>query len=160
MVPQRIIWHHSGTNIVPYGVPEIDRDHKKRGFPKSELGYFVGYHYVIAQNGHVWQTRKEDEIGAHDTGENVNSLGICLLGNFSEDLPQEPQIASAVRLLAEIRGRWKIPITRIEPHRWDDDTECPGKRLADNWLTTEYLQREGDALLRLFHWLGARYNLL
>ena len=106
------------------------------------------------------QARKEDEIGAHDTGENLNSLGICLAGDFSQEMPTEPQIASAVRLLADIRKRWKIPVTRIEPHRWDDETECPGTNLPDNWLTAQYLEREGDALLRLFHWLGTRYNLL
>jgi hypothetical protein len=134
--------------------------HKTRGFPISSFGYYVGYHWLIEPDGSIRQARKETEIGAHDAGENINSIGICLAGNFDLFMPNESQIASAALLVKQIRERWKIPVTRIEPHRWDDDTACPGSLLQDNWLINEYLQREGTAYLKLFYWIGRTYNLL
>lgn len=158
--PSRIIWHHSADNSDAHQFDKINAHHKSQGFPKSQLGYFVGYHYVIEPDGSVRQARKEDEIGAHDAGENPNSLGICLAGNFSLRYPSEAQIASAALLVKQIRGRHKIPITRIEPHRWDDQTECPGTLLADNWLITQYLKREGNQFERFFQQIGEYFGLI
>ena len=124
------------------------------------MGYYVGYHYLIEANGAVIQARKENEIGAHDSGENSNSLGICLAGDFSTRLPSEEQAASAALLVKQIRGRWNIPITRIEPHRWDDTTECPGKFLPDNWLITQYLKRQGNQFEKFFQQIGEYFKLL
>ena len=160
MKPQRIVWHHSGTNKVPYGYPEINIDHKKRGFPISKLGYYVGYHYVVAKNGHVMQCRLETETGAHDAGENLNSLGICLLGDFNTARPTEEQAATAAALVGALRSRHNIPISRIEPHRWDDSTDCPGLLLPDNWLTHEYLRRETNPLFHLFYRIGILLDLI
>lgn len=124
------------------------------------MGYWVGYHYLIEADGTVRQARAENEIGAHDAGENSNSLGICLAGDFSKRYPSELQSASAALLVKQIRTRWPIPVTRIEPHRWDDTTECPGTLLADNWLTKEYLKRSGDQFLIFFQKIGEYFNLL
>lgn len=158
--PSRLIWHHSGDADQSRQLAKINSWHKKRGFPLSSLGYYVGYHYLIEADGVVVQTRREDEIGAHDQGENPNSLGICFAGNFDENMPNEAQVVAAVRLVADIRSRHDILITRIEPHRFDDDTSCPGSLLSDNWLIDEYLKREGSPALRVFQWLGRTYKLI
>lgn len=160
MTPERIIWHH--TAYAPQ-VPQfelVNDWHKDRGFPLSSRGYYVGYHWFIEPDGTLKQAREENEIGAHDHGENLNSLGICLAGNFSVNLPNEEQIAAAVLLVSRLRKKWNIKINRIEPHRWDDTTECPGSLLPDNFLVTEYLRRNSDPLLKLTGWLASRYNLL
>ena len=111
-------------------------------------------------SGEVWKTRKETEIGAHDAGENPNSLGVCLAGNFNITQPTDLQKIAVVRLLSEIKSRWPIPLTRIEPHRWDDQTDCPGRNLPDNWLMNLWLEREGSNALKVFHWIGKKYGLL
>ena len=160
MTPQRVIWHHSADTTQAPQFDVIDLYHKKQHFPKSSLGYYVGYHYLVEPNGEIRQARREDEIGAHDAGENPNSLGICLAGNFSVWRPNESQVVAVCSLVHDIRKRWSIPITRIEPHRWDDLTECPGTLLADDWLTTQYLQRNAVMLARTFHFLGKQLNLL
>ncbi len=158
--PSRIIWHHSAINDDKAQFVRINKYHEERSFPVSRLGYYVGYHYLIEPDGRVIKCREETEIGAHDQGENVNSLGICLAGNFSLRYPSEAQIASAALLIKEIRSRWQIPVTRIEPHRWDDDTECPGTLLPDNFLINEFLKREGSIFTKYFYEVGKYFKLL
>lgn len=158
--PQRIIWHHSAINQDKHQFDQINQYHKERGFPVSSLGFYVGYHWLIENDGSIRQARKETEIGAHDAGENINSIGICLAGHFNLGYPSEEQTAAAAKLIGEIRSRWKIPVTRIEPHRWDDTTECPGTLLPDNWIINEYLKREGSVFLLFFYKVGAYFNLL
>src|SRR3990167_1154547 len=125
---------------------KINAYHKSKGFPISSLGFYVGYHWLIEPDGTIKKARKEDEVGAHDQGENLDSIGICLAGNFNLNMPPEPQAASAAKLLGEIRDRLNIPITKIEPHRQDDQTDCPGKLLGDNWIILNYLDRHPSAV--------------
>ena len=150
MTPQRIIWHHSADDSQEHQFDKINLDHQSKDFPVSATGFYVGYHWLIEPDGEVKQARPEDEIGAHDKGENLNSIGICLAGNFNAFLPSEEQAAAAAKLVGEIRSRWPIPINRIEPHRWDDTTDCPGLNLPDNWLILEYLKRHESHVVRAF----------
>jgi len=158
--PTRIIWHHSADASNEKQFDKVNAYHKTRDFPRSSLGYFVGYHWFIERDGSLVQARKETEIGAHDSGENTNSIGICLAGNCNFIMPTEAQSASAALLVKNIRNRWKIPVTRIEPHRWDDSTDCPGTLLPDNWLINEFLQREGTIFTKYFYLVGKQFNLL
>lgn len=61
------------------GVKEIDKWHRQRGFLK------IGYHYVVRRDGTVEKGRKDSEVGAHVSGYNTGSLGICLVGGVKED---------------------------------------------------------------------------
>jgi N-acetylmuramoyl-L-alanine amidase len=61
------------------GREEIDRWHKDRGWRG------IGYHYVIRRNGMVEIGRPLDEKGAHVTGHNHHTLGICLVGGIDSD---------------------------------------------------------------------------
>lgn len=160
MIPSRIIWHHSAINKDGDQLKQIDAYHKQRDFPLSKRGYYVGYHYLIERSGLVTQCRDLDEIGAHDQGENLNSIGICLAGDFTAMLPNEAQTKTAATIVAEIRAAYFIPINRIEPHRWDDNTQCPGAFLPDNWLVKKYLEYEGSPILRAVYWLCEAAKLL
>ena len=160
MTPHRIIWHHTADPSPAPQFDKINEAHKARGFPISKLGYYVGYHFLIEPNGTIRTARKLDEIGAHDEGENVNSLGIALAGNFTRQTVSEGQSISAAKLIASIRKTIPIPITRIEPHRWDDATQCPGKFLSDNWMIENFLAREGSLALRTFYEIGKKFKLL
>lgn len=144
--PQWIIIHHSGgTDSDPladtshHGVKEIDDWHRQKRFPKSELGYYVGYHYVINKDGNVAQTRGDKEVGAHCKGMNFSSIGIVLSGNFDRlphsenSYPTKEQIASLRTLLDELTDRHLIVGSRIVPHRAFSSKSCYGKNLGDAW---------------------------
>ena len=131
--PNRIIWHHTGAGGATPQFTRTDRYHKSRGFPRSALGFYGGYHVLIEKDGAARRYRDDEEVGAHDAGENVNSIGIALAGNFNVELPTEPQTAAFRELLLQTMNRWKIPADRIDPHRFGDTTDCPGTNLADTW---------------------------
>lgn len=131
--PNRIIWHHSAVQSKKHQAAGINNSHRTRGFPKSSLGFYGGYHLLIERDGSVFRFRNDNEIGAHDSGENINSLGICLAGNFSLEYPNEAQVAALTPLLRDWMQKYGISAERIDPHRMGDSTECPGKLLPDNW---------------------------
>ena len=133
MIPRRIVWHHSAADTPDPQFHAINGWHKDRGFPISSLGFYVGYHYVIEKDGTVARARTDQEIGAHDTGENIDSLGICLVGNFSVSVPTVQQAFAFANLLRQLMMAHVISINAIEPHRRDDKTECPGTLMPDNW---------------------------
>lgn len=130
-----IIHHTGGSDADPYAdtshhtVSMVDSWHKKIGFNKSKLGYYVGYHYFIEKDGKVTQCRMHDETGCHTVGYN-QCIGICLAGNFDATLPSNEQIASTVKLLKQL----KQPNTKIVPHRkFAPHKTCYGSKLADNY---------------------------
>lgn len=77
----------------------------------------IGYNYIIAQNGAIYAGRDpgtypQDLVqGAHFSGANTNTLGICMLGNY--ELAPVPQIAydALVSLVS-----WKCAKDSLQPH--------------------------------------------
>ena len=45
----------------------------------------IGYHYVIELDGTVHVGRDESVIGAHTTGYNAHSIGVCYVGGCAKD---------------------------------------------------------------------------
>lgn len=123
--------HHSASPQATTTLELVNEWHKQRGFNLSSLGYYVGYHYLIAPTGEVYQTRAIGEDGCHciafDEGEhtsfNKSSVGICLMGNFEFEDPTPEQIKSLEGLLKNLKPQ------RILGHRDVASTLCPGKSL-------------------------------
>ena len=131
--PNRIIWHHSADATLAPQFDKINAYHKKQWNYKSALGFYGGYHILIENDGTIRRYRNDNEIGAHDAGENVNSLGVCLAGNFSISYPSREQQNVLAQQLRAWCALYNIPINRIDPHRMGDTTECPGKLLNDEF---------------------------
>ena len=147
--PNKIIWHHSADPDTGLQLSKINVAHKNRGFRKSSLGFYVGYHWLIEHNGLVIQCREEGVMGAHDQGENFGSIGVCLAGHFNSRKPTKAQEKATGKLVKEIMKRWSIRVTRLEPHRWGDPTDCPGTLLLDNWLAFNYIQYEINLITKI-----------
>lgn len=138
--PEYLIIHHTGgTDANPlqdsanYTVEQCSNDHKARFGMKSRTGLWCGYHYMIDKNGKRWQTRFDDEEGAHARGYNSKSLGICLMGNFDAFLPTQPQIDELKKIMKEKSDYYKIPLDKIIPHRGVAQKTCYGMRLPEAW---------------------------
>ena len=82
----------------------------------------IGYHKVILKNGKLVSGRPEYWVGAHVSGKNDVSLGVCLIGR---DDFTKPQFSSLEAVLRE----WKslYPDAKILGHRDTGNTSktCP-----------------------------------
>lgn len=110
----------------------------------------IGYNYLIAPDGVIYAGRDpgnlvhEDEVlGAHFCASNTGTMGICLLGTFTETEPTAEAMASLNHLLA-----WKMAKDSLYPlgvnphplnpqlgiiaaHRHGCATVCPGDAFID-----------------------------
>lgn len=88
----------------------------------------VGYHYLIGKTGTIYAGRDIGIRGAHVGGFNTGSAGICLMGDFTQELPTEPQLASTRQLLQWLTDT--LAPTHITGHRnFNAETLCPGDNL-------------------------------
>lgn len=121
---KEIIVHCSATpEGKDFTVADIKRWHLQRGFSD------IGYHYVIYRDGSIHTGRDESIIGAHCTGHNTNSIGVCYIGGCVSNgktpkdtrTPQQKQ--SLVKLLKELKT--KYPQASIHSHRDFANKACP-----------------------------------
>lgn len=138
--PNKIIVHHTGgSDANPlqdssnFTLGQCNELHKQRGFSKSSLGYYVGYHFYIAKNGSYTHTRAYSDEGCHVIGQNRSSIGICMAGNFDATLPTKEQVDTLKKLLIKVCTQCKIDKTKIFPHRLYANKTCYGKNLSDTW---------------------------
>lgn len=89
----------------------------------------IGYHYVIELDGSVHKGREESVIGAHCSGQNANSIGICYVGGVAKDCKTpkdtrtEAQKQSLAKLLKELKQ--KYPKATIHGHSEYTNKACP-----------------------------------
>ena len=106
---------------------QIQRSHLKG---KSPPWGDIGYHFLIDPEGRVFQGRDLAWQGAHARGDNnVQNIGICLLGNFDEEHPTKAALESLRKLLDSLRKTYRIPRSEVHKHAEFRNTDCPGKFL-------------------------------
>lgn len=103
-------------------VKEIDSWHKQRGWQG------VGYHYVIYLDGSIHPGRDINKVGAHCSGHNKNSIGICYVGGVDKNMkPKDTrtpeQKEALIYLLKELKTRY--PNVGIFGHRDFANKACP-----------------------------------
>lgn len=120
----KIIVHCSATpEGKDYTVKDIDSWHRAQGFNS------IGYHYVIYRDGAVAKGRDESLVGAHCTGQNSNSIGICYIGGMDaanknpKDTRTPQQKESLLKLLKELKK--KYPKATIHNHNEFANKACP-----------------------------------
>lgn len=119
-----IIIHCAATSpSMNIGVKEIDRWHRAKGW----LG--CGYHFVIRRDGTVEKGRDEKVAGAHVSGMNYCSIGICLVGGVKEDkvTPDnnftDAQFESMKTLVTQLLA--KYPGAKVRGHKDFAKKACP-----------------------------------
>ncbi len=128
-----IVIHSAATKPTQnIGIETIRRWHKQRGFLD------VGYHFVIRRGGQVETGRPVRALGAHASGFNARSVGICYIGGVDENNQPSANMTPAqdralVSLLTQLRAQF--PEARIVGHRDlpNANTECPSFDVA-GWL--------------------------
>lgn len=57
----------------------------------------IGYNYLIDPNGIIYEGRGDNVLGAHFSGMNSGTMGICLLGNYQPSASEDVQPTIAMR---------------------------------------------------------------
>lgn len=89
----------------------------------------IGYHYVIYRDGSLHEGRDVNIVGAHCTGHNAHSIGVCYIGGCKtdgmspKDTRTDAQKATLLSLLRELRK--KYPYAKIHGHRKFANKACP-----------------------------------
>lgn len=89
----------------------------------------IGYHFVIYLDGSIHRGRNLDTVGAHCTGHNTHSIGVCYVGGVAKDgkTPKDTrtpeQKLALMRLLREFKKNY--PNVKIYGHRDFSSKACP-----------------------------------
>lgn len=128
---KEIIVHYTAT---PQGenftVEQIRQMHLARGFSD------IGYHWYIDRDGNIFKGRDEKLAGAHTTGHNTISIGVCYCGgcpprsvknwqNVGMDTRTPAQKAALLKLLKELKHN-RYPNATIHGHNEFANKPCPG----------------------------------
>ena len=127
-----IIIHRAATPARMDGdIKAVDRWHRERGFR------MVGYHYFIKRDGTLQPGRELMNAGAHATGYNEKSVGICLAGGLAEDkttpeanftTKQWEALQALVSVLQE-----KFPKAQVIGHSDVANKACPCFDVKEWW---------------------------
>lgn len=125
-----IIVHYTATpEGEEFSNEQIKTSHLARGFSD------IGYHYVIGLDGELRPGRSESIAGAHCTGHNTRSIGVCYVGGcpprsvenwkyIGIDTRTDKQKAALIALLKELKK--KYPGATIHGHNEFANKPCPG----------------------------------
>ena len=101
----------------------------------------IGYHFLIDSAGRIFEGRELEWQGAHAGGaggmNNMQNIGICMLGDFLKRSPTPAALKSLELLINSLRDQYKIPASRVYPHKEFTTTQCPGPVLTA-WLKAHY----------------------
>jgi N-acetylmuramoyl-L-alanine amidase len=116
MKPVKIVVHCSDSDRPNHDdISVIDQWHKERGWKG------VGYHYFIRSNGEVQYGRHPSETGAHVSGHNSDSIGICLHGKKDFTHKQFQSLRTLIESLDLV-----LNIKEVFGHRdFDKGKTCP-----------------------------------
>ena len=119
-----IVIHCSATRSDrPFPLEAVIACHRARGFAT------IGYHYYLTRDGTVHAGRPLYQEGAHVTGHNRRSIGICYEGGLTPDgIPADTRAEAQKESLLKLLHRLKTdyPQARIVGHHdLDPRKACP-----------------------------------
>ena len=113
---EMIVLHHAAAKSCT--VQDVHKWHLNNGW----LG--IGYHYFISRDGEIFRGRPEDTVGAHATGHNSKSIGVCFEGDYTSQTMPIAQLEAGKELIVYLKDKYKI--TKVVGHRDLMATSCPG----------------------------------
>lgn len=115
----RIILHHAAAKSC--GASTIHQWHLNNGWSG------IGYHFVVRKNGTIERGRPENTVGAHASGSNYDSIGICFEGDFMSETMTDTQKNVGKELVSYLKNKYGI--SKVQKHSDVCSTDCPGTNL-------------------------------
>jgi hypothetical protein len=117
---RRIIVHHTGTpaTITPQRIAEFQVNQKD--LPG------ITYHFCITTDGQAYQTQPLTLTAVHAGQDSQDSVGVCLIGNFTNTPPPQPQLEATASVLAQLAASLNISLDQVFGYREIANTQSPG----------------------------------
>lgn len=117
---KRLIVHHTATpaNITVERIAQFQV--KNRDLPG------ITYHFCVTAEGMVYQTHYLETVSVHAGANSGDSVGICLIGNFTNQAPPRAQLNATAKLLAQLAGVLGVPVRSIFGYSEIVVTQSPG----------------------------------
>lgn len=148
----RMIIHHAAAKKA--SASDIHRWHKQRGWSGA------GYHFLVRKDGEIYRLRPEKYIGAHASGSNSDSLGICFEGDFETEKMGDKQKKSGKELVAYLKKKYGI--SKVQRHKDVGSTSCPGKNFPFSEIAgasgsvSVSTEKEESGSLKVDGWWGVK----
>ena len=88
----------------------------------------IGYHYVVGIYGNLETGRAEERVGAHVSGHNKNSIGICYVGGCDANMKPKDTRTDEQRNTLDILIKYlmkKYPEATLHGHNEYSSKACP-----------------------------------
>ncbi len=112
----RIILHHAEASSCT--ADDIHSWHLARGWAG------IGYHFFVRKDGSIYRGRPENKLGAHASGANSDSIGICFEGAYMKETMPTAQLNAGKELVSYLKNKYGI--TKVQRHKDVCSTDCPG----------------------------------
>jgi hypothetical protein len=131
MIPTKIILHHSATRDSGTVSWNAIRRYHINECKWGAIGYHFGTEFIEDKGDpkgsyEILMGRFPNMTGAHTTGLNHTSLGVCFVGNFDKAPVPEEQWRQGVKLVKWLCEHFGILISEIWGHRDFANKTCPG----------------------------------
>lgn len=123
---RRVVVHHSASPLTTT-TDQIREAHLAKGWQD------IGYHLICEANGFLRHGRRIPLRGAHALGANKDSIGICLIGDNTQDGQHwtEAQLHTLALLKQSIDMIWPGLIWQGHRDAGKTATLCPGLEIED-----------------------------
>lgn len=149
----RIILHHAAAKYCT--AEQIHQWHLNNGWSGA------GYHFLVRKDGNIYRLRPENKVGAHASGSNSDSLGVCFEGDFMSETMGEIQRKAGAELVSYLKNKYGI--SKVQCHKDVCATDCPGVNFPFNEITTggsstSATTSGGSGALTVDGWIGVNTN--
>ncbi|MBM3440315.1 MAG: T9SS type A sorting domain-containing protein, partial [Bacteroidetes bacterium] len=150
----QVSWNPSSTNVTHLVIHHSAGSNTNTNWPAVVLSIWnfhtgtngfsdIGYNWLIAPDGTLFEGRfkssTDDITGAHFCGFNAGTMGVCMLGTYTNQTVTEAANNTLTRLLAwkscqrnidptatTFHSSSNVQLNTISGHRQGCATECPG----------------------------------
>ncbi|KAJ8958409.1 hypothetical protein NQ318_002191 [Aromia moschata] len=130
-----VVIHHSYTPLACNTSEEcVQAMHWMQDFHQDVRKWWdIGYHFAAGGDGRIYEGRGWSRVGAHAPHYNNISIGICVIGDWTSNLPPETQLGEVKKFIAMGVREGKI----MEDYKLagQEGTDCPGDALYNEIKT-------------------------
>lgn len=148
----RIILHHAAAKSCT--AEQIHQWHLNNGWSGA------GYHFLVRKDGNIYRLRPENKIGAHASGSNSDSLGVCFEGDFMSETMGETQRKAGAELVSYLKSKYGI--SKVQKHKDVCATDCPGVNFPfseiENTGSSTSATTSGSGDVSVDGWIGVNTN--